>query len=485
MKKRLAGLLVGVGIVGVLATVYFTLPKQENKGELSEESTEITTLITDTLEGENISPLSSVNTFTLKNQKGTVEVYRQGNKWVVKNCENANVSQTVLDNIAALFTDLRIAEKLQNEGDISKFGFGETEALAEAVNEKGEHLSIHLGTNTVDGKYTYIYLNEDNKSIYTMADPFSRYLNYGIEDIVEKNFAKIEKKSITYLDIKRKGKDEMLVVFDPSNAVIQDFANTGGMTAMVMKKPLNEVVVYPDKLQQYILKNTEAMKVSSLVSPQPNNIADYGLEEPYMVIEMEDEEGTKLKVEVGDSVQLEDTDYRYVKVNEGISVFLMEQRYLQGFEDAYAPDIIQPFIALHIRRNVENIILEKGDEKYFVDFRAEGENKIFTDEEGVLRDNRNTYINDKKIEKKEFSDFYEAVVGLSFDDVVENAAPTGEPVGKITFKLTDGTTDTEEFYDYDTNFYRVKKGEDASFIIDKQDIQTLLTQAKELSKGNL
>ena len=117
-----------------------------------------------------------------------------------------------------------------------------------------------------------------------------------------------------------------------------------------------------------------------------------------------------------------------------------------------------------------------------MDFRAEGENKIFTDEEGVLRDNRNTYINDKKIEKKEFSDFYEAVVGLSFDDVVENVAPTGEPVGKITFKLTDGITDTEEFYDYDTNFYRVKKGEDASFIIDKQDIQTLLTQAKELSK---
>jgi hypothetical protein len=71
-------------------------------------------------------------------------------------------------------------------------------------------------------------------------------------------------------------------------------------------------------------------------------------------------------------------------------------------------------------------------------------------------------------------------VGLTFDNIVEPVAVSGDAVCTITYGLLDGTTQTIKFYDENTNFYRVPMGENYDVLVDKQSVKNIINQVNKL-----
>ena len=481
MKKRLIALCAAVAALAVLICVYFAATKVKQGGDkLGEESTESTTSLLQSFVGEKIARIDAVDSYKLVNSKGTLSVHRKGDEYEIEGFEKVKTSQDVLKSIADLFTGISSVRTIEeNAADLSKYGIGEISPYGEAIGKDGKE-TVRLGDISTDGKYRYFVL-DDKQDVYIMSATGAGYLEYGIDDVIDKTVAKISKERITYCDIKQKGKDEILIEYDADNAVVKNYADTSGLAALVMKKPMENMIVYPYNLQNELLGNVLSVKPGAFVTADPSNLADYGLAEPELTVELKDGAGGELYLEAGSSVKIENTDQTYVRFDGRSEIFLMETRLLEPFKNAEAKDFIQPFIALHTRSDVENILLAYGDEKYTVEFKTEGDNKIAPDEEGVVRDKRNTYINGTKVERSEFTDFYEAVVGLSFDDIVAPVPVSGDLKASIVYTLSDNSVDRVEFYDYDANFFRVKKGEDTSILVSKQDVKQLIEYAKKLA----
>ena len=86
------------------------------------------------------------------------------------------------------------------------------------------------------------------------------------------------------------------------------------------------------------------------------------------------------------------------------------------------------------------------------------------------------------MDRDTFTDFYEQLVAIGFDDYDTNAEAKGAPAVTITFKLSDGSSDAAEYYDYNSDFYVVKKGDNTSMLVNKQTVTKVLNEAKKLTE---
>ena len=86
------------------------------------------------------------------------------------------------------------------------------------------------------------------------------------------------------------------------------------------------------------------------------------------------------------------------------------------------------------------------------------------------------------MDKDTFTDFYELLIGIGFDNIVKKVDTNGEPALTITFNLVDGSKNEAKYYDYDSNFFVVNKVDESSLLVSKQTVRKVISQAEKLCK---
>lgn len=223
--------------------------------------------------------------------------------------------------------------------------------------------------------------------------------------------------------------------------------------------------------------NLNSLNVSDLVNIAPADLSEYGLDKPLCTISLADNENTII-VKIGNYVPDTENSYSYVMINDRPEVFTMEYRALKPFVNASIADFVEKFVSLYQRSKVNRIIIE-SDKTYTIDFKAEGEND-YKEIDGVTKDYRNSYINGVLIDKDTFTNFYELLVGIGFDNMISETYKNDNPAVTITFELSDGSKDTAQYYDYDSSFYIVNKGNDTSMLVSKQTVRKVINMAENL-----
>lgn len=465
MKKKVYILLAGVAVLAILSCVYITASKQ------TDDSTDtVSETIANEDLGTEIINAKAVKNFTLINAQGTFDFVKKGDKWSVTGYDNS-FDTTAVENMASVFSSLYAEQTIDNE-DLSKYGLS-----SPAVKAVCGDTVINVGTITTDSKYYYISLNND-KNIYMVNASRIEPLNYGFNDIIDKSVDKIDANSIQELSIDYIDKEDILVKYDKDNPIAREYSEKNGLATLVLQKPVDNMLVYPYNLQASVLQNLASLNVSELADIKPDNLADYGLDKPVCTIYVADKENS-IKVKVGGFVQGTEDTIAYVMVNDRPEVFTMEYRALKPFVNAQIADFVEKFVSLYQRSKVESISIE-GDKKFDVDFKAEGDNDYKT-VDGITKDYRNTYINGKLVDKDKFTDFYELLIGIGFDDIIPKTETKGTPAVTITFNLTDGSKNSAEYYDYDNSFYVVNKGDANSLLVSKQTVRKVISEAENLS----
>lgn len=468
MKRKLYFLIGVVVIFAVLCGIYLFMlsSDSENPGETDSD-------ITMEDLGTQITEAKEVKSFSLTNAQGSFDFQKKGDKWIVEGYDNS-FNSSVIANMASVFTSLYAEQTIEeNAEDVAKYNLDKPIATAESND-----IIINVGAITADGKYYYVSLNED-KTVYMVNSSRIEALTFGFNDIIDKSVAKIDSNSIQELSIDYSDKDDILIRYDKDSPIAREYSEKNGLATLVMKKPVDNMLVYPYNLQSSVLQNLDSLNILDLIDINPMALNQYGLESPVCSIYIADNDNN-IKLKVGDFVQDSQNTLAYVMVNDRPEVFTMEYRVLKPFVNASIADFVEKFVALYQRSKVNKITIE-GDKVYNILFKAEGEND-FRDIDGVKKDYRNTYINDKLVDKDKFTDFYELLVGIGFDNIIDKTETKGNAAVTITFDLSDGSKDIARYYDYDDSFYIVNKGDDSSMLVSKQTVRKVLSQAEELSK---
>lgn len=467
MKKKLMLLGAAVAVLAILLGVYAFMSSRHDKSGEKEETPALETL------GENIADLDEVKKFTVENSEGKYTFTRKGGGWQAEGYDN-QLDQNAVDKMAAIFTALYSEETVEEEpADLSKYGLDKPAATGTA-----EDITVKMGALTSDNKFRYVQVSGSN-AVYMADAAFCDSLNYGLDDFIDKSIAKVNTDSIQEIEINVRDKEDIYVKYDPDNPIARDYAEANGLATLVMERPVENMLVYPYSLENSVLRNINNLNIADLVDPAPTDLSLFGLDKPQADIMVRDEEN-KITIKAGNMAPNKGvTEYIYVQINDRPEVFTMDYRSIEPFISVSIADFSEKFISLYQRSKVNAIEIKEGSGTYKIELKSEGEN-TFVQEDGVRRDRRNAYINGIAIDRDTFTDFYEQLIAIGFDNYDMNAKAEGTPIVTITFDLADGSRDIAEYYSYNSDFYVVKKGENTSMLVNKQTVAKVLNEAERL-----
>jgi len=472
MNKK-AVILIGIFILLILLLCLYFVSKKDNNIENTEQeqssqnnhllinkkSDEVKRVIIENEYGEK-------TTFkTINNEDGT-------NSWTVEGFEELEFNQenlkSVVNTMAQLYAEDIVTNDLSN---LSQYGLEPPQNIVTALYSDETEIAIVVGNMTPDKNYYYAMIEEDD-NVYIIDKLTGQRINYDLNELISKTVPVISEKEILYLDVKQKGKDEIEIEYsgdmDGNAADLSKY----GLQTLNMKKPIPNAIVYPNNIQSYVLSNTSALTIKDLIDIFPKDLSQYGLHEPELIINMRDSKNS-VEFKIGSSI---DENTFYCMVDERPHVFSIEKDAVNPFMDIDILNFIEKFVSLHYRKDVESVNISSSKGNYSITF---GEEKTEETTENEVNDNRASFINGKEVDKDEFSNLFQLIVGITFDSIDYNAKPQGKPESSIIYTLRDGTKDIIEYYNYNDNFYIALKDNDSSRIVSKQTIKNVVN---ELSK---
>lgn len=406
-----------------------------------------------------------------------IEYYNDAEMWKLADVDNSVLDNSSIAFNVAAFLQLGSTQLIEeNCENLEKYGLLQPSAVMSLMLKDNTEQKLYLGDKTADNNYYYITI--DNKSIYTIDEKNGKRITNTVKDYVDLSMDSLTLESITLVQVVQ-GDKELYIEYDAQDVNANENLKKSGVTTLSMKKPFENLLVYPNNLQTALLYNLKGIKLSSVVEIAPTDLSAYGLDKPQLTFKLADLDNAYI-VRVGNQA---DEDNYYVQVNTKNAVFTMSKTAVEPFMNYKIVDFIQKFLALHTRSEVEKITANTEYGDFTVEFKAEGENNIKT-EDGTKKDNRITYVNKRVIERDDFSVFYELLTGLTFDEIMDKPE-IGDKKASIVYDLTDGTQDIIDFYNYNDNFYVAKKGDNSfeqGLLISKQRVKQLVDKAEVMAQ---
>lgn len=475
MNKKIIYLVVAIVLLGILSGLYFYGVNRDKTAETTENEA-----VEEENSGISITDIKNASEIEIKNFNSQYTVYINNGEYFVKGYEKNSFSQSSIKYLFSAFSNLKAVKSVEeNASDMAKYGL-ET-PLATAFVKGDSSITIYIGEVTPDGKYVYASTDFD-KNIYIITKSYGDLLLKNMTDFIEQNVTDISAENVNYVDIVEKGKPEILITADENNETLKNYVSSSGLSALMMKLPVEDAIVYPTNMQDTILCDLSTMYINSVVELNPADLSKYGLNDPIKTITIKDTGAKSLIIKIGNAC---DKDSVYVMLDDKPEIYTITNSSLMAFNDINIMDFVQNFVSLYARSEVDSVIVRTDNSEHKIEFKTEGDNKIAVDEEGVKRDNRNSYVDGKFIDKDTFGDFYEALVGIGFDSVDFNNTENiiGEPLVIIEFNLIDGSKDTVNYYNYNDNFYCIKNdGDLAVRLVNKQQISQLVKYIGDLTK---
>jgi hypothetical protein len=428
-------------IVAILAGIYVLVNKTKP------ENTENTDLImlTDYISNE-------IESLTLENPEGTFVIVKKDDEWVLSSPTDLKYDSSILSSIVINASSV-VADKLVEENalDLSQYGLDDPVNVRLKTKE-GEETVLEVGDKTPTKSGYYAKLADKN-DVYIISTYAGDYLVRGRNDIRSKKLFDFAPDDINTLAMNRKGQNVFRSVKE------KDTIASWTMTEPI-KGNMNDSALSP------MLEALANTTVVDFVDDKPFDLAQYGLDAPAYEFEFGTETAGTYKLSMGDEKVKGSTIY--AKLDSSDEVFTVSMSSYNAFLDKPLKEIVSVFAYIV---NIEEV--KK------IDLTMDGKTTnmvldVYKDEEGKLdADKDKFYVNGIDASGKDennnqpFRKFYQALIGISLDEVDVEGKPEGDAEITINYTLKDGSMKVE-FISKDENYYYVAiNGEYAGILVKK------------------
>ena len=429
MKHNLKVLAAVVVVLAVFVGGYFLLmnwnPDSETE-QKPETETEKTEYLIDT-EADSVDYIE-FNTGEIR------YILRNGEKPSIEGYSSHIIDSSKLSSAIYDCCSVAISHKVKAQSEaLSDFGLGEgAKSVLISLKDKTQYKLLIGNSANFEGEY-YAML-EGSDFVCTISSYEVENLLVNPEEFRSKDICALDSASIRELTIEKNGKKEVSVIYDENFVPEHEYQSV----SYLVTYPYNKVTASLDKLDTVFEKIT-SLTAESIVEENPSNLAQYGLDKPF-VLKVKDNEGKTTAVKMGN---YGDNGNVYLMRDSLPVVYLANCPFYEVVKESKADDYVERFINLFNIKQVESM-----------EFSADGK----TDKLEIIKKEEDKYsykINGKLISEDKFKDIYQAIIGVTATDFV-NSAPGGEEKCTVKFNFIDGKSKSITYYLYDERYCIVK-----------------------------
>lgn len=488
MKKKVVFLITVILVLVTMLIIQFTIQNYNKKEEIQAAETTVSTT-TFSIGGSE----SDVKKIKIVNTAGMVELVptkgisgSESIDWFLETKPDFPVDQNLLNNIAvsALLTKSNLLD--EHATDLKQFGLDPVNVeLVVSLNNGRDH-TIKIGKPTPDQANYYAAINNE-KGIYLMNSGNAKSLLLTLNELFDKKIPEINLKHLKSIEILKSGKlfvDLKAKQNKESTPTSLPGAHLLPTNHLVMKYPVPDRDVYLEDFAKstfglpegtsHLTNNT--IKVLSIVDEKPLDLGRYGLSVPALELKIQDDKNY-YHLMLGDA----SGDKIYAKFADKNYIFSINRDSINSLLTFEPTKSIDRFLALINIVDCDQISIEASSSKFNVKINhkelplASGQSTPEEEQSGT--------VNGKVVEVDQFRKFYQMIIGLSFDAVIEPVEKPGNPLTSIKYTTKKGEK-TVTFYKYNDNFYLVKVGDGpAQYLINEQAVDEVIMGCKDIMSG--
>ena len=483
MTKKTRNLIIMLVVLVLLAgaTVAVVLLTQDNSGQ-SDQLTEqqISDMAKLTLVAEKEEDIASIKTTSAN---GSLEFYSQmddeGNRtWTIKGAEDGKLNSSSIQSFVSttlILMGTEVVEENPSEDRMAEFGFNNPSASVLITKNDGSTITCEVGNASPDSASMYM-MREGRNAIFLVDNATASLFSDKLEDYwdIPGNYVNVEQ--LLKFHVTRKDGDNLIIDLGDDEML--------GYSNWVMSEP------YYASLDSYqgnqFFSNLTMLAPLYLIDNKPEDLTQYGLDDPQMNLYMEDSDGQVFELNIGSS---DGNGNVYVQAPGDPAVYAMLESSLTTLNDLDPFQLIARFTQIYNINVVDKIEATSADRSFEITMDHEkemdenGEPKLDGKGKEILHENAKS--DGKDLQEAGFRSFYQTLVGVSVDGKLEEGAVV-EGDAEITFKFTinDGHMETIEYIPYGVKDYAVRKnGADTGLYIEKWRVQQLFEEYDKLMNG--
>ncbi len=433
-----------VVIVALLVGAYFVVNKYKPADQPKTE--------TETIKLTNYVS-TDIASVTLDNPDGTFVIEPSGSDWVLVSPKDIRYDTSILSSIVINASSV-VADKVieENPKDLAIYGLDKPKKVTVA-DKSGKSAILEIGSLTPTGSSYYVK-TADKNTVYTVSTYTGDYLVTGKNGLRLKTPYTLTSDMITSLAMDRAGGNIFTATRDANkvdwsmNSPIKGSANGTALAPML------------DAISQTAIVN--------FVDEKPADLAQYGLDKPAYVFDFNTTTAGAFKLELGDE-KVKGSEM-YAKLSGNDEVFTIDpSKYT--FLDKPLKEIVNVFAYIVNIDEVKAIDLTMDGKTTHmtVDTYKDANGKTDSDKDKFTVNGVDATGKDKD-DKQPFRTFYQALIGITLDDIDLNAKPSGPADVTIDYTLKNGNMKVE-YVSKDANYYYVlRNGQYAGILVKKNKV---------------
>ena len=471
MKKYIISIVSCVVLLGALAGLYVLNRSRQAAVEPPAEPSKQVSLLN--------RVKSEVTSLTIMHEDDIVTYTRTDGVWAMTDVD-APVEQAFITDISDNICTLSALEKVEGDTSaLSGYGLDPAASAMTVTFADGSSETVRLGARTASRDAYYLMVDGDS-SLYLVSNTMGARFSRTRADMLNRTMLTIQAEALEHIQIAKNGETMLDAYVD---AAYYDAAT--GMQRLFTLEPVFGREVYVSMFQSKVADVLAAVSLGSCVGyASEENLLAYGFETPQYDIIMENS-AHRYRLTVGSTFG-EENNKAYA-MYEGLPYI---------FEIAYAPieivsgltafDFMDKFVSFYILDFVDEIVIDSKDNRKRYDIKVAHEHVEAVGQQIAEHDAVTAVVDGQGVQEKAFRDMYTALLLITYDSLLADYTPAGEPQMTITFTLNDGRgVATDKYYEYDANFYAVDKGEHGVFVVNKQYVRDVLSALEDLKAGKL
>ncbi|MCX8129097.1 MAG: DUF4340 domain-containing protein [Clostridia bacterium] len=437
-----------VVVLGLLIGAYVILKNKEGSSDTAQAGT------TETKEIEIINIGSEkAKEITIEGKDGKLVLEKKDKEWVLVQAGDIKTDKTLLEGLVSDAASLK-ADKVVEEkaADLSKYGLSSPSVIVSVKAGDGTVKVFELGNQTPlkDGYYVRL---KDSDKVYTIGsytgDKFLKPKN----SIRDKKLFQGTVEDITAFSMEKAGK----VVFASKKA--GDEKSPEWKLTAPIEGNADENGLGP------MMEATINATISDFVEDNAADLDKYGLKNPTYALELETTKGGKTKVLLGKLDN--ETGSFYARLDGKNSVFSIQSS-LFNFLDKPLKEVVEIFVYMTSIWDVKQIVVDIDGQTTVCDVQASAEGKE-KDTDKFTVNGKDASMKDENDEQP-FRKYYQALIGIEFDELETGKVPLGKPEITITYHLKKepGVMKVEFIPKDDKSYYVFRNGKYTNLVVAKK-----------------
>lgn len=458
-KKKHLKILICLVVFVLLIVLYVGM---KNRGLEKEENGESSFIEVTALNTEDITGIS----FYIDDVQ--VSFVKRDETWLMEEEESFPLDDLKIVSILEEVATLNASRKIENISDLSEFGLEGPLNTITLTDSDGTITIIEIGEKNTTTNNTYISLNHEKNTIYTVSTDFSVLLPESKRELGGgETFPTIASSDITSITIEGQNQKVALEVSDGVWYVMDEQGNRYSADSTSVSAVETAITgCFYEQLVDYKGKNME----------------QYGLGAAIICIcyREEQEQTDDEEVSAGESVyeekkivlkvgEKDESGNYYVNVDGSKEVHTIAAESLESMLEKQAQD----YWNLEISSIAEESV--KGLTVTYEDKTRDLKRSVIeiTDDDGNLSSDTIYTLDGIEIDASVFSQFYNKVTSLSAQSKSKELTTSEMPDMKVVFHMNDDSDKEVTYTSYDENFYLVKDTEGRYGLVGKMAIREL------------